>query len=339
MLIIASVGLHDTEEKTRKVLLTGADILRFNFSRRTPEENINFIKVAIETIESLNTGVKIMVDMPLNKIRLGDFNIKNFAVREKEDFICKSASFTLDCNEFIPINTSKLGEKVKLNQIVTIGDGEIAVQVIKILDSDTIKIKILNNGIIQYMTTFNLPPNGDVVKLINKYKEIFEKTLEIKPNYFAISYLNKETNEKIKKMDELQKHLNRARMLIKIENKNAIDNLEQIFQDPFYDMVLLDRGELGVNIPFEKLAIVQKYATRLSKKYNKPLIVSSQILESTTNNFIPCRAEILSLSEMVMDGVAGIMFCRETGYNTRPAYSISVAKKIIEEAQKYLKSK
>jgi len=338
MIIIATIGRYQTEEKTRKAILAGADILRFNFSRRSSEENTAFVKFAKETIDDLNAGAKTLIDCPINKIRLGDFRLKSFAVRENEEFICKSGSFTLDCNTFIPINTTKIGEKINLNQMITIGDGEIAIQVIDILDPDTIKIKILNNGVIEYMRTLNIPFAENSEQFIALYKDIFTKTAETEPNYFALSYMDRETNEEIKKLPELRGQLSKTLMIIKIDNKNSVADMEQLFQDSFYNMVILDRGEIGVNIPFEKLAIIQKKAILLSKKYNKPLIISSQILESTINNFIPSRAETTALAEMVWDGVKGIMFCKETGYETRPTYSISVAKKIIVEAEKYLQT-
>lgn len=338
MIIIATIGRYQTEEKTRKAILAGADILRFNFSRRSPEENTSFVKVAKETIDDLHAGAKTLVDCPINKIRLGDFSLKSFAVRENEEFVCKSGSFTLDCNTFIPINTNKIGEKVNLNQMITIGDGEIAIQVVDIIDPDTIKIKALNNGVVEYMRTFNIPFAEENDQFIALCKEIFIKTAETEPDYFAISYMDRETNDKIKKLPELESQLKKTQVVIKIDSTNSVTDMEQLFQDPFYTMVILDRGELGVNVPFEKLAIIQKKAVLLSKKYNKPLVISSQILESTINSFIPNRAEVTSLAEMVWDGVKGVMFCKETGYETRPTYSISVARKIIAEAEKYMQT-
>lgn len=338
MLIIATVGLHDIERKTRKLILTGADILRFNFSRREPQENIEFVKTAKQIGDELHSDVKILVDMPVKKIRLGDFDIKTFAVRENEEFTCKSAPYSPDCNDFIPVDTKKLGERVNLNQIITIGDGEIAIQVTEIIDSETIKIRVLNNGIFQYMRTFNIKTINETDSFIEDYVEIINKLKNVNIQYIAISYVDKNTNEKIKQLPYLGKERpEKLKVIAKIEDLESIKDAELIFQDNFYNMVLMDRGEVGVNIPFEKLAIAQKKLTNLSKKYKKPLIISSQILESTINNFIPNRSEILGITNMVLDNIQGIMFCKETGFQTRPAYTISVARKIIEEAKKHKK--
>ncbi|MFA7653915.1 MAG: pyruvate kinase [Candidatus Magasanikbacteria bacterium] len=339
MIIIATIGQHTTEDKIRKIILTGADIVRFNLSRHSLEENISFINLAQKIIWDLNAKTKIMLDMPINKIRLGDFNIKFFAVRENEEFICKTGSYTDDCNQFIPIQTTKLGEKVHLNQMITIGDGEIAVQVTEIIDSETIKIKILNNGIIQYHRTFNIKYQIPDDIIIDSYRDILTKInasdTNYRPEFFAISYINKQANEIIKSWPDIKGEGSERKIIVKIENESAVDDLEQIFQDDFYDMIMLDRGELGVNLPFQKLGLLQKKMSTISKKYNKPLIISTQILESTINNCTPNRSDILDLTNLVLDDVFGIMLCKETGFNSRPAYSISVAKKIIAEVEKY----
>jgi len=337
MLIIASVGMHDIETKTRKVILTGADIIRFNFSRRSPEDNVNFVQTAKGIINNLNSNAKVLIDMPISKIRLGDFDVKTFAVRENEEFICKSASYSPDCNEFIPIDAYKIGEKVRPNQTITIGDGEIAVQVVEILNNETFRIKILNNGIIPYMKAFNIEPDSNE-KMIDTYKILFEKIKIIEPNYLAFSYLGVEKNNAIKNILKKEIKFADTKFIIKIDDKTGVENAKKIMEDRFYDMVLLDRGELGVNLPFEKLGIIQKQIIQLSKEYNKPLLISTQILESTINNFIPSRSEIQALTDIILEDVKGIVLCRETGYNTRPAYTISIAKKIISAAEEYKKN-
>lgn len=337
MLFIASAGFYTPKEKLRKIILAGADILRYNFSRRSIDENIEFIKLAQEIITELNASTKIMVDMPINKIRIGDFDIKIFAVREGEEFICKSASFSADCNEFIPIHTTKLGEKVHLNQTINIGDGEVALQVIEIIDAETIRIKILNNGTLHYMKTVNTGYASDYNKLIEEYNNILNTIGNIDIDYLSISYLDYENNNKIKKLPYFiannQKKI--PKIIAKIDNIENVRQAENIFKDPFYNIAMIDRGELGVNVPYEVSGIIQKQITTIAKSYKKPLFISSQILESTINNFVPLRSEILDITNMVLDGVDGIIFCRETGYNTRPAYTLSVAKKIVAAIKKY----
>lgn len=331
MFIIAGIGLNSfSEDKLRKIVLAGADILRYNFSYLSTEENIKHVRHAKEIIDELHADVHIMADLPLKKIRLGDFDTKIFAVREREEFLCKSGSYSTDCNQFIPVQTTVLGEKVRLNQIIPIGDGEVAVQVIEIIDRETIKIRILNNGTIQYMKAFNIGYCTDEAKLLSTYSEILEKTKSTGIDYFAISYINKDVEKNI--IEEIIPKCDNKKIIIKIENQSGVDDIEKICQNPAYHMVLVDRGELGVNIPYEKIGLIQNTIIKTCLCFKKPLIISTQILESTINNYIPYKSEIAGITNLVLQGVQGIMLCQETTVGMRPAYSIHVAKKIINEA-------
>ncbi len=340
MLIIAGIGLNSfSEDKVKKIILTGADVLRYNFSYRDSEENISHIKTARRAIEELNSNTKILIDMPIPKIRLGDFDIKTFGVKEGENYYFKSASFTSDCNEFIPVQIKNLGEKIKLHQNITIGDGEISIHAINIIDKDTIEATVLNNGVIRYNKSFNIENGFDKEQFINEYSLILDKTKDIKAHYITISYVNAEVNEKIKNLPFWKQASNKEKIkkIIKIENKNALDDIEKIVQDDFYDYILIDRGELGVNTPFELLGLIQRRLIKLAKNNRKRVIVSTQILESTINNYIPYRSEITELTSLVLSKVDAIMLCQETAVGARPSYSISVAKKIINEVEKYIK--
>ncbi|MFH1946924.1 MAG: pyruvate kinase [Candidatus Magasanikbacteria bacterium] len=334
MLLIATIGLNSfTEDKLTKIMLAGADILRYNFSYRVIEDRLEYVKTAKKIKDELNSSVKIMIDLPINKIRLGDFENRVFSVKEGDELIFKSAPYSPDCNEFVPVEITKLGEKTYVNQAITLGDGEIVLEVKEIIDQDTIKVKILNNGIVKYMKTFNIDHYIDDDIFVENYKTIIKKITPLGVNYLAISYINERLNDKIKK--EINLIAPEIKKIIKIEKAIKKEELNKILDDPDYDMLLLDRGELGVNMPYEKIGIYQKYVTKMAKKKKKTVLLSTQILESTVNNFIPNRAEILALTYSILDGVDGIVFCHETAIGLRPSYTISVAKKIINEVNKY----
>lgn len=336
MLIIASIGQNSfSKEALKKIILTGADALRYNFAYWTPEKILEWVKIAQETIDELHADVKILVDMPINKARLGDFDIKVFAVRENEKFIFKSAPYTPDCNEFIPVHTAKLGEQVRPNQTITIGDGEVSIQVINIIDSDNIEAVFLNNGVIRHRKTFNILARLNETAFVESYKNILEIIRDLRVGYIAMSYVNPSVAEKIKQLNLLAGRKAYSKIILKIESPSDLDHLEAICQDNFYDMIMLDRGEISVNMPYEKMGITQIETLKTCKKYNRPFLISTQILESTINNFIPYRSEIMGLTNFFLQGGVGIMLGQETTSGSRLAYPISVAKKIINEVEKY----
>src|SRR3989339_1035256 len=335
MLLIASVGVNANEQKIRKIILAGANVIRINFSRRNIVENMECVKMTRDVIADLNSQTKLLIDMPINKIRLGDFEPKNFAVREGEELIFQSASYSPDCNQFIPVQIPKLGEVVWVDQTITVGDGEVALQVTEIINAETVKMRSLNNGVLQYLKTFNLKSNTNQSSIITNYADILSHAKEFNPEYIAISYIDKDTNAQIKNIIDKPSTNAYPKIIVKIENEEGINHIEEIATDSFYDFILIDRGEMGGNLPFEQVGIQQKFIMTRARQYKKADIVSTQILESTINNYTPMRSDILDLTNIIIDGAKGIMFCRETGIATRPAYTISVAKKIIAEAEKY----
>lgn len=336
MIIVATIGINSfSEDKIRKIILSGVDIIRYNFSYRILDDKIQSLELLERIKIDLNSSTKLMIDMPSNKIRLGDFSNRIFSVSEGDEITLHSGSFSPDCHEFIPVEIVKLGEQVYFNQAITIGDGEMALEVIEIIDPETIKVRALNNGVIKYMKTFNIKQSLDDEKYLEYFQNIIDKIKNNPPTYIAISYINQRINEELKKV--ILNSLNNVKIIIKIEKELDKTTLESICLDNFYNMILLDRGELGVNSPYERCGIIQKEVIETAKFFKKQILVSTQLLESTTNNFTPNRSEIINLTQLVLDGADGIIFCHESTVGLRPSYSIAVAKKIINEVEKFKK--
>lgn len=334
MLIIATIEKYlFTEERIRKLILAGADTIRFNFSYRTIEENIECITALEQIVEELHSHTKILIDFPINKIRLGDFDLKLFSVNEGDALVFRSGAFSFDCYDYVPVQIANLGEKLKIGQSITIGDGEVSVQVTEIIDKDSVKVHVQNKGVIQYMKTFNIPTNIPDDQMTEIYSGIIEKLKHTNASCFAISYFNQKSLKR--NIDLIQQSKLDVKIILKIENELSTNELEEICKEKNIKGLLIDRGELGVNMPYYKLGIYQKQIIKIAKEHKKPVIVSTQVLESTMNNYIPSRAEIMDITTSVLDGASGILLCRETVMGSRPAYVVSVAKKIIEEAEKH----
>jgi pyruvate kinase len=351
MFIIASVGPNNfSEDKVRKVILAGADALRYSFSYGPLEDTIERIKNGIKIIDDLNSSAKIIVNLSSNKVRLATPHLPR-KVMENEEVLLKSANpacllpprynssmisqpnSQID-DEYIYVHLPELGNQVYINQITTIDEGKIALQVTEIINNETIRVKFLNEGNVQSSLGIHFPQNTENESYLKRVQEALVKLEEVKPDYLAIPFINPDINEKIKTLSDFSWQ---PKIISRIESRLAIENLEQICQDKFYDLVLLNRGKLGLDIPFERLGILQKEAIKTVKKYQKQVIISSQILEGTMHNYIPLRSDILDLTNIVLDGADGIMLCNETALSSRPAYTLSVAKKIIGEAEKYKK--
>ncbi len=333
MFIIASVGLDNfSEEKIRKIILAGADALRYSFSYGPIENTIDRIKAGMKVVDALNSSAKIIVNLPSNQVRLAGPHAPR-KVLENEEIILKSAFHDQPMtDENIYIHISELGNQVYINQITTVDHGKIALQVTEIINNETIKVRVLNEGVLHSALNIHIAQNTENNEYLNRLSEVLTKLEELTPEYLAIPFISPAVNEKIKQLSNFSW---RPKIIARIESRVAMENLEKICQDDFYDLVLLNRGKLGLDMPFERLGIFQKEATAAVKKYKKPVIISSQILEGTIYNYIPLRSDILDLTNIVLDGADGIMLCNETALSSRPAYTLSVARKIILEAEKY----
>jgi len=332
MLIFATVGLNSlTEDKINKIILAGADVIRYNFSHRLISDNIEYVELGKRVIENLNSQAKIMIDLPTNKIRLGYFEPILFSVHENQELTVRSASYSKDCNEFIPVETEQIGTKIQINQTITIGDGEVAFQILDIVDKDSIKIKILNNGYIKTMRTFNAGLYFSDDQYIKYCQNILEKVLRVNPDYLGISYIRNLNGSLLK---DLQLDKVEQKIIIKIESELSDSEIESLYKNPLYNMVLIDLGEIGVNMPFAKMGIFYKKIMSIAKNYTKPTLAMTQLFESTISSYTPNRAEIINFTNMIEDGVKGIILGHETALGSRPAYTINVAKSIIKNVQK-----
>lgn len=334
MFIIASVGTENfSEDKIRKIILAGADALRYSFSYGPIEDTIERIKSGMKVIDELNSSAKIIVNLPSDQLRLASPETPR-VVLENEELILSSTTHLPLQEDRIYVETPELGNLVYINQVTSIDQGKIALQVTEIINKDTVRVRALNEGTLQKSLSIHISQHTKVTEYLSRNKEILKQLEELAPQYIAIPYISPAINEEIKKLSDFSWQ---PKIIARIETRTAIDNLEDICNDDFYNLVLLNRGKLGLNIPFEWLGIFQKEAIKIVKEYKKQVIISSQILEGTIHNYIPLRSDILDLTNIVLDGADGIMLCNETALGTRPAYTLSVAKKIILEAEKYRK--
>jgi pyruvate kinase len=186
------------------------------------------------------------------------------------------------------------------------------------------------------MAGFNLPNIGhDDECMLSLYNDILEKTAEFEPRYLTVPSMNKKTEEKFRQLPALQnaRFLRKLNIVAKISTPDGVENIEKICDDDFFQMIMINRGGLGVNLPFEKYGLIQQRLIAVAKKYNKPVILSSHMLDSTVNNYVPSRADICNLTEAVQNGIFAVSLEQESNLNKRSVYPISVAKKIIAAAK------
>lgn len=336
MIIATASHLSSNLNIIQKMILAGCDVLRFNFSYGTFEFKSQIVNNAKSVIDDLNADTKIFVDLPSPKVRLGNFPQKKIAVKEGDIVTLASAESSEQPEVFLPVQYPEIGNFFYPEQTIIIDEGEISLKVLSILSSDSVQCMVLNTGkILSYKGLNWANQSYDLLEHIQKIGDgLLPKMVALEPDYISCPLVNNQQiaekyTEKFNKINWSKK----PKLVFKVETKEAIKNLEQII--PLADVILLERGNLGINAPFERIGIYQQYVTNICKKHKKPIVIATQILESAIYNLIPKRSEISDLTNMVFNNIDGIILSHETGVSMRPAYSISIAKRIITEAENF----
>lgn len=337
MFIVATISKNSyAPDKIEEILIAGATVLRYNFSHGSPEqmyERINDAKKVISKLKLVNK-VKILADLPGDKIRMGNFPTGHFDVEKGMPVTFKSAESSKDPNLFIPVDYPNIASYVKVGQEFSLMDGEVGFRVTKIINKDKFVAEAINKWHISALKGVNLG------RSIDELEHITEKTLahlkelhKIKPEWVAFSFVNSGKFAKKTKLllEQVSTPTWQPKLVAKVETDKGVRNIDDISK--VVDILLVARGDLGLAMPYEKLGLSQKKIVASAKKHKKMVIVSTQILDSLLSYFVPSRAEVLDLTNIVLDRADGIMLAKETGISLTPGYSVQVAKKIIASVE------
>ena len=305
----------------------GIDVLRYNLSYGTPEETREKIAIAREVIAKSARDVKILADLPGNKIRLGKLFNDTFKVTKGQEVVFKSGTEAVD-GSYVPVNFPKIGRFVKTGDVVTSKDGELAFMVAAV-DEDGFCGTALTSYEMISGKGFNCGRAIDELDHMTEQTVVQMRAIaEAEPDMVAFSFVN--DKEKLKRAKErLAQFAHPAWkpvIVAKIESPLGVENISSIVDE--CDMIMVARGDLGLQCDFRMLGLYQKNITKAVGAKGKKVIVATQILDSLLSNFIPSRADILDLTNIVMDGADGIMFSATSSAND-PAMLIKTAREII----------
>lgn len=329
MLLIANTHADYTDRIALKNLIhAGIDVLRFNFSYGTKEENIEKIKIAREVIAESGKDVKIMADLPGNKIRIGTLATDPLKIKKGQ-----IVSFSgIDKKADVPVLLPNIEKYIKKGSVVAYKDGELIFSV-----SEVTRGGFKGIASNDYEITSNKGINFD--RAIDELDHLTEKTLEqigvvniTKPDFVAFSFVNSK-EAMLKNKQALMRGSDKAYKPIivgKIESNLGIKNIDEIIDE--CDWIMIARGDLALNASFSKLGIYQKFITKKTKEKSKKVIVATQVLDSLLLNHIPSRSDISDVTNIVLDGNDGIMFSCTS--STKDAGDIiRIAREIIDQVQ------
>src|SRR6266566_4963629 len=328
--IIATLGpACSAEEVIHRLLTSGVDVFRLNFSHGTPQERLRLIDIIRRTATDFGKYIPIMGDIQGPKLRIGDVdgvvqlqNGQTFTITT--DALIGNASIV--STPFTP-----LPREVQIGQRILINDGLVEL-VVSAVDEKKVVTRVIHGGPISSKKGMNFPDTELTIPAVTeKDREDVHFAVDQQLDYIAASFIRRRSD--IVELRTLLHELggDEINSVAKLEKAQAIDALEEILE--VSDGVMVARGDLGVELPPEAVPIVQKRILEAAGRSGRFAITATQMLESMTTNSRPTRAEASDVANAIFDGSDAVMLSAETASGKYPIEAVSMMARIIEEAE------
>jgi pyruvate kinase len=329
--IVATVGpASDTYEKLLELVKAGANVFRLNFSHGTHEDKLKIIEHVKKINKTEPFNIAILGDLQGPKLRVGEI-INDALPLLPGDILTFTNTKLVGTKERIYVSYPDLHKDVKPGNIIMIDDGKIEVQVKKILHNHDVQVEVLLGGVLSSKKGINLPDTKISLPAITEKDEIdLEFIIEQELDWVALSFVRKVediTNLRIK----LKERKSKTKIIAKIEKPEAIENIRSIIIES--DGIMIARGDLGVELPVEKVPLIQKQIIRKCLHRAKPVIVATQMMESMIERIKPNRSEITDVANAVLEGADAVMLSGETATGLHPSLVVETMRKIILEVE------
>lgn len=326
--IVASIGPScETADVLRKMIQTGVNVCRLNFSHDTGETQGHKIDLIRKISADLKKPVAIMIDLQGPKHRIG-----NFLTEEKYPLV-PGQVFTFDSNP-APGNSKRVNlpdtdvlKSLKPGERILLNDGKIEMQVLSATPSQ-VQATVIRGTEIWSRRGFNLPDTDvETSVLTDKDKADLEYALTKQPDWVAISFVQRP--EDIAEVRDFitQRVSYPVKIMAKIERRNAVERLNEIASAA--DGIMIARGDLAVELPFEQVPAISRHIIRECRKLNRPVIMATQMLATMVNSEFPTRAEISDVANTCYLRADAAMTSEETTIGSNPINVIETMNKIL----------
>jgi pyruvate kinase len=328
--IVATIGPATTSEAVlTKLVRSGLNVARLNFSHGDFAEHQEKVDHIQSVSRKLNVPVAILQDLSGPKIRIGDFYQERVTLKKGSEFTLTTKKCVGDEHRAY-VNYPKLPEEIERGRFIMLDDGKKKLEVLSI-QGDEIRTKVIVGGETKGRRGVNLPGTDlSISSLTAKDKRDIEFGVKNKVDFMALSFVRRAED-----VEELRQILKRkkcdAKIVVKIETTQAIDNLEDILRAT--DAVMVARGDLAVEVPAEQVPILQKKIVQASRELGKPVIVATQMLESMIHSPVPTRAEVGDVANAILDGTDAVMLSEETTLGEFPVEAVSTMAGIAVEVE------
>jgi pyruvate kinase len=322
--IIATIGpVSESEKMLEKLINLGIDGARLNFSHGSHDEQGKRIQLIKKLCKKLNKHVSIIADIQGPKIRIGNLPEEGIELKNGQEIVIDTGTREF-YNDRIPLPSLLFRDGTKEGHVVFLDDGTMQIKITG-ARAGIFKAEVLKGGILFSKKGVNVPSLEISSTILNaKDKSDIEFAVKAGADYIALSFLRNG-----KDIKDAKKFLGKTKIKIiaKIERPEALTNLEEITNEA--DVVMVARGDLGIETPLWELPIRQKEIIDLVRSKMKPVIVATQMLDSMIRNPIPTRAEVSDVANAVFDSTDCVMLSGESANGKYPLEAVDMMGKIL----------
>ncbi len=324
--IIATIGPASSKKTILKKILKYASILRINLAHGSREDREKLIELINKVSEEENRNISILADLPGPKMRIGKIE-EPISLKRGEKIILyvENEKDNISEETRIPVEFKDFTKIVKKNSYVYLCDGTIKLKVNEVRKNEVV-CTVLCGGVVTSRRGINVPGAINVSIPTEQDKKLL-KELEGKVDAIGISFVGcREDVERVRKLTD-------AFLIAKIERDVAVKNINGILKAA--DGIMIARGDLGVEIPIQEVAVVQKKLIMKANLASKPVITATQMLESMTEDVRPTRAEVTDVANAILDGSDALMLSEETAIGKYPVEAVETMAAIAKLTEKY----
>ncbi len=331
--IVATLGPASSDKETlRQMFMEGLNVCRLNFSHGEYDNYVEVIKVIRELNDETGLNVAILADLQGPKIRVYEME-DNGVLLENGKMITITTEKIVGTAEKIAINYEQLPADVMPGERILLDDGKLALEIVSTDGIKNIEAIVIHGGILSSRKGVNLPNTKiSLPSLTKKDRADLEFALEQNVDWIGLSFVRSARD-----IIEL-KHLisfaqGKAKVIAKIEKPEAVADIDAIIKES--DALMVARGDLGVEVPYQNVPLIQKMLINKCFQYAKPIIVATQMLESMITNISPTRAEVNDVANAVLDGADAVMLSGETSVGKFPVEVIKTMANIVKEMETF----
>jgi pyruvate kinase len=334
--IIVTIGpACQSEELLEKLILAGMNVARMNFSHGTHEQHAERIARIRKLAEKLGAPIGILQDLQGPKIRVGELP-EVIQLSEGEIIILYATGTTPpeSNGKKIPVDFRQLFDSVQPSDRLLLDDGRLTLEVLSVKDHNALTAKVIVGGLLSSHKGINLP--GVRLRIAGfTEKDEADLAFGISQGVDAVAVSFVQTAEDVKKVHSAMEQFSKGKrlplLIAKLEKPEALDNLDAILE--IVEGVMVARGDLGVELPPERVPVQQKHIIRTANLRAKLVITATQMLESMITNPLPTRAEASDVANAVFDGTDAVMLSAETASGRYPVESVQMMDRIVREAE------